>query len=193
MRIASLLLISILSITYSNASFADWQLDNGQSSLNFISTKNQHINESHSFTQLSGTISDSGAITVNVDLTTVETNIPIRNERMQAYLFNIKDTPSATLSAQLDSTSLALKSGQSVLMTVPSTITINGIDANYDVQVRVNKHQNGDMSATTVKPILVQAASHKLIPGLDKLKELAGLNGIGFVSPVTFSVVFSAQ
>mmetsp|Transcript_6062 Transcript_6062/g.9732 ORF Transcript_6062/g.9732 Transcript_6062/m.9732 type:complete len:194 (-) Transcript_6062:54-635(-) len=193
MRIASLLLISILSIAYSKTSFADWQLDNGQSLLNFISTKNQHINESHAFTRLSGNLSENGMVSVMIDLASIETNIPIRNKRMQTYLFNVKDTPSATLSAQIPTKLLNLQKGQSVLMQVNSTITINAVAADYDVHVRVAKLENGDISATTVKPILVQAASHKLVPGLDKLKELAGLYGIGFVSPVTFSVVFTAK
>lgn len=193
MRTVSLLLVLLISTIYSNTSHAEWALNNTESSLNFISTKNQHINESHTFTQLSGAISETGSITVNVDLTTVETNIPIRNERMQTYLFNTKETPTATLVAQIPQQALALESGNSMLVTVKSSITINGVDANYDVHVRVNKHQNGDISATTTQPILIQAASHKLIPGLDKLKELAGLNGIGFASPVTFSVIFNAK
>jgi len=64
------------------AALADWQLDNGDSTLDFISVKKSTVGEVHHFKQLSGSITDAGQASVDIELASVETNIPIRNERL---------------------------------------------------------------------------------------------------------------
>ena len=44
--------------------------------------------------------------------------------------------------------------------------------------------------ASTSKPIIVTAASHGLVDGVEALREIAGLPSISRSVPVTFNVVF---
>jgi len=79
----------ILSLCASSKVFAHYDLVASDSSVNFLSTKNVNITESHSFDRLSGNLSSTGELSIEIDLTSVNTIIPIRNERMQKMLFNV--------------------------------------------------------------------------------------------------------
>ena len=187
------ILVTTTAILFSNLAKADWQLDNLASQLNFISTKNEHISEIHSFTNLSGNLSDAGELTVRVDLSSVDTNIPIRDERMKEHLFTLAKHPVATLTAKVNKDVLSLSNGQSLTVVIPSEITIAGVTVAQDVLVSVSKNNEGGLTATTVKPLLIQVATFNLSNGISKLKELAGLASISMTVPVTFSVKFERE
>ena len=72
----------VLSLTMAPPVFSDWQLKTEHSSLSFTSVKNGTITESHQVTGLSGFVSQSGSTAITIDLSSVETGIPIRNERL---------------------------------------------------------------------------------------------------------------
>ena len=86
---------------------AQWELDSGQSSVNFISVKNAAIAETHSFGTLIGFVGGDGNASVTIDLDSVETLIPIRNERRRAMLFNTEKYPTARVTAMVDPAILA--------------------------------------------------------------------------------------
>ena len=82
----------LLSLTmWLGTSHADWQVVPEGSHIGFASVKNDLIAENHSFTQVSGGVSSDGTATIIVALGSVETLIPIRNERMQQMLFNVSE------------------------------------------------------------------------------------------------------
>lgn len=188
-----IVLVAISVSLISNIARASWELNNDASQLNFISTKNEHISEMHSFTSLSGQLSESGDLSVSVDLASVSTNISIRDERMQEHLFDMESYPVATLRAQLDKDVLSLATGDSLSKTISTKISISGVTQSVNVVVNVTKNGDGGLTATTVRPFLLQVPAFKLADGINKLKELAGLNSIGFAVPVTFSVKFEQE
>ncbi|GAA6183924.1 YceI family protein [Aliiglaciecola sp. NS0011-25] len=191
MRTHSLISFAICCAAFGSFSHASWTLDNDSSTVNFISTKNEHISEIHHFTKLSGKLSDSGQLQAAVQLSSVETNIAIRNERMQTYLFDVKNTPEATITAQLPESVMGMGAGTSAMVTLDTNITIKGKSAPYSVELSISKDDDGSFHATTVKPVLIKAANHDLDPGIAKLQELAGLKSIGLTVPMTFSVTFN--
>ena len=67
---------------------ADWAL-NDSSRIGFVSIKNNSIGENNAFERVSGSISASGEVSLSVDLSSVETGIGIRNERLQKMLFEV--------------------------------------------------------------------------------------------------------
>ncbi len=85
---------------------AGWDLDESNSSIEFISIKNNQISESHNFQKISGSITSEGLVNVTVDLDSVDTKIPIRDERMRNLFFETKLFPSATFSAQIPAADL---------------------------------------------------------------------------------------
>ena len=80
---------------------AEWVLDPAASSLTFASTKNGEITEQHRFTQLAGSVRDNGEARLTINLASVDTRIPIRDERMRDLLFQVTQFPSATFSTRL--------------------------------------------------------------------------------------------
>ena len=70
-------LLPLALLTASSSVLADWTLS-PESTLRFISTKNTNISEVHHFRSMSGSVTDDGKANVLINLTSVETGIPIR-------------------------------------------------------------------------------------------------------------------
>lgn len=192
MRIANLLIAGSMIVVCAGATAA-WKLDNDASELNFISTKNEHISELHQFGSLQGTLSDQGQLEVQVKLDSVQTNIPIRNERMQEHLFNVTQFPMASLTASLPEEIINLSEGQSVKLDLNTKIRIKGSENSQIIGLLVSKNSDGSFVATTTQPVIINSADYALDDGVTKLKEIAMLNSISMTVPVSFSVVFKPE
>ena len=187
MRILSLFFLSCLSLSAS----AKWQLSNEASQVNFISIKKNSIAEIHHFKQLAGSISEQGKVEFTIDLASVETNIPIRNERMQTFLFETAKYAKAMFSAQIDMALVTkIASGQSETMTISGALDLHGQKQNITTDVLVTKKSTGEVTVTSIEPIIVNAADFELVKGINKLQELAKLPSIAVAVPVTFQLTF---
>ena len=169
---------------------ADWSI-NDTSRVGFVSIKNNVIGENNAFQRVSGGISDAGVVMVSIDLTSVETGVGIRNERLQKMLFNVASFPQATVSAQLsDAQLVALKSGGSVAETVSVSVALHG--ETVSKQVELAAAQAGDtVRVTTTEPIVITAAEFGLEAGVAALQQIAGLNAISRSIPVTVDLKLS--
>ena len=177
-----------LLIAASTAAQADWTLDAGASRLSFISTKNGSKAETHYFREISGAVTDNGDARVEVPLDSVETAIPIRNERMREFLFETADFPSLTVTASVDPALLGTDGAQSGA--VPVTVSLHGQEASYEAAVIVARDKDGSLTVATTEPIVVNAADFELGAGIAKLRELAGLDSISTAVPVSARLVF---
>ena len=185
------LLTSTLLILAAPLSYAEWTLS-PDSSVKFLSTKNTNITEVHEFTQLSGSVSDKGNAEISIDLTSVETGISIRNERMQSMLFNVSDYTNATVSADLpDTMMLALKNGETATSVLPLTLELHGEKKEIEADVLATAAADGHVIVTTQSPVLVNAGDFKLAKGVEALREVAGLDRISTTVPVTFTLLFT--
>lgn len=180
----------LLSALLATPVFAQWTLDEEQSSLHFMSTKNAQVTEVHAFEELSGSVSDSGKLMIEVPLSSVNTSIEIRNTRMQEKLFEVAKFPKATFTANIDKDLLMLSAGESMAAAVAGTLSLHGIDAPVTFNVMVSKVADDKLVASTVSPTLIGAETFGLTAGLDMLQNIAGLKSITQTSPVTFSVTF---
>ena len=81
---------------------ADWYLDGESSRLSFVSTKNVNISEVQRFLVLHGKVDPKGLAEVEVELDSVNSGIPLRDERMRKDLFEIQTFPEALITAQID-------------------------------------------------------------------------------------------
>jgi polyisoprenoid-binding protein YceI len=107
-RIAAALVLAFTSSSFlACSSIADstpkansnWSIDQAQSSLNFVSTKagqpgTSGISEVSDFKRFSGGLSPTGQITLVIDLSSINSGIGIRDERMQTMLWNVQATRS---------------------------------------------------------------------------------------------------
>ena len=169
---------------------AQWSLDNSASTLSFVTVKADHVGEVHTFDQLSGSIDDRGNVEIMVELASVNTLIDIRNERMQSMLFETNLFPRAMITGDVDLASFVeMSPGASITAQVEFELDIHGVSNSYNTELIVTRLANG-VVASTSKPIIVTAASHGLVDGVEALREIAGLPSISRSVPVTFNVVF---
>lgn len=187
-RIVSL----ILSVAFVVPCYADWTLNNDTSFIQFISTKNQHIAEIHSFKSLTGSIDKQGKLEVKINLASVDTLIPIRDQRLRESLFETSKYPTATFSADLPTQINQMQAGTTLDLVVAGQLQIKQSKQAMDIKVRVTKLSNHNIQASTLKPVLVQAALFELDSGIEKLRQLAGLSSISLVVPVNFNVTFQS-
>ena len=150
--------------------------------------------EAHTFTTLSGAISEQGLASLQIDLNSVESGIAIRNERMRDYLFETQDFPLARAQVDVSSLGLAqLAPGQTQEHVLDVTVDLHGIAAPVSARLRVSRVGADKLLVQTAEPILIQAADFALVDGVEILRELASLNVISYAVPVNLSLLYVAQ
>lgn len=183
-------LLCALVLFFSYSSMADWQLDPSNSSLNFMSTKNTHFSEMHSFDKFSGQISEQGKLSVTVNLASVNTLIEIRNTRMREILFKIDEFATAELSAELPEIVTNAGIGQQNTIELEGKLALHGTTSPINMLVSVARLDENTYTAHTVKPIILNASQFGLESGVTALQTIAGLSNISLAVPVNFSVTF---
>lgn len=173
---------------------ADWAFNNDQSKLTFVSVKKSEIAELHTFKTIAGTLSDAGELSLSIELASVDTMIPIRDERLLKVLSNAGAFPKAELSAKVDtSAAKALKTGETLTQDVTLNLTLNGHAHSLPATVKVTGLANGKLGVSTLKPVIINAQDFQLVDGVNELKILAGLPSISTAVPVTVDFVFDAK
>ncbi|MEM5498566.1 YceI family protein [Paraglaciecola mesophila] len=183
-------LVAFSSLLVCASASADWQLLNKDSQLNFISTKNIKVSEIHHFSNLSGSLTSAGELSVDIDLASVETGIDIRNSRMREKLFMVENFPKATLTASLPKEIVAFTKGQAGTFTIPAKLSVLGQHKDIEVKVQVTKTDHNRFVATSVQPVMISAGDYGLQEGIDWLQNVAGLSSISPNVPVTFNLTF---
>ncbi len=190
----TLLTTSILCASIAPVIAAEWTLDPERSHLAFVSIKAGNIGEVHHFTELSGSIDDQGRTVIDTKLDSVETLIPIRNERMREMLFKTAQYSDATLSAKIDPGAInAMQPGDQIDVVAESILSLHG-----ETQPLVLKMQAAKLDADTIlvastEPVVLDAAKFGMSEGVEKLREIAGLESISNAVPVTFVMTFDTQ
>ena len=175
----------------SAAAQADWSLDAEASSFLYVTSKASALSEVNNFTGLSGSISDAGEATLEIDLASVSTNIEIRDERMRDLVFQVADFPSATVQVNVDSARLdALKVGEQLDDSWDATISLHGMEQTLAAGLRVTKLADDAVQVHTLQPLLVAASSFGLSAGVEQLREVAGLPSINPNVVVNFTLVY---
>lgn len=170
---------------------AAMQLNNDTSRVNFVSVKKNTIAEAHHFKNVSGKLSNTGVLTVEIDLSSVETNIAIRNQRMQTMLFNTAKFAKASLNANIQKQLASVKLGQSKAFTSDATLKLHGIEKKITVSALVSKQSNGELVISSMMPIIINAKDFNLSSGIDALQKIAGLPSIAHGVPVSFVLHFA--
>ncbi|MEZ0138560.1 MAG: YceI family protein [Candidatus Reddybacter sp.] len=186
--------LCFLSLWLAFSAQADWQLNSDKSSVNFVSIKKSAIAEVHGFKQLSGSIKANGEVELFVKLTSVETNIAIRNERMKSLLFEVGEFASAKIVANIDGAKLkAMKAGDFYQDDVAMVLGLHGIDKKITAVMSVVKLSDGSIRVSSVHPFIIAAQDFALSAGVEALRVVANLPVISTAVPVTFSAVFTAS
>ncbi|MBK1642255.1 polyisoprenoid-binding protein [Chromatium okenii] len=175
------------------SAFADWTLDPARSHLTFISIKANNVAELNTFGTISGSVNASGQALIRLPLDSVETLIPIRNERMRQFLFETTNYQEAVLRAQFDPQVIdRLQVGEIAQVNAESSLLLHGLAQPLTLTLQVAKLNAETLLVASVKPLVVDAAKFGMSEGVEKLRELAGLSAISTAVPVTFVVTLVA-
>jgi polyisoprenoid-binding protein YceI len=173
--------------------FADgWTLDNAQSELHFISTKKGDVAEVHRFKNLKGSVKADGELQLEIELASVDTAVPIRDERMRDMLFEVGKFPTATVEAQLDPRVLGeVKVGGTKKISTEGTLHLHGQSKAIIVEAMVVRTQDNEIRVFSAKPVIVDASNYELAAGVEALREVVQLPSISETVPVTFALTFT--
>ena len=179
-----------MGMLLSQAALADWSLNNEVSVLSFVSIKKNTIGETHRFNQLAGTISANGMFKASINLASVDTNIPIRDERMKSMLFDVAKFPQAEITGKAADIFRAPALGEIRIDAVKLQLAVHGKTVELETKLRVVGIGQRGLLVSTIEPLLIDAAALGYTEGIEKLREVAQLPSISPVVPVTFSLVF---
>lgn len=169
-----------------------WTLEDETSAISYVTIKNGEVAEPNLLSGLRGSVAEDGAANVEVLLSSVETYIDIRNERMREILFKVADFPVATITAQLDMAALAdLAPGESRETGFALTVAANGQESSYDAMALVTRAGENRVIVSSVQPIIVYADELGYSEGVAQLQEIAGLDSIQPAVPVSFTLSFA--
>ena len=173
---------------------ADWYLDGESSRLSFISTKNANISEVQRFLVLHGKVDANGLAVVEVELESVNSGIPLRDERMRKDLFEIQTFPEALISAQIDLRPINdLAPGAQLELRLPLTVNLHGKQHAYNAELLATRLDDRRFQVVTLQPLVINAEDFDLAPGLEALRMVAGLSAISLSVPVGAVLIFTAR
>ncbi len=159
--------------------------------MHYVSIKSSNVGELNSFKKLSGSVTDKGAASLNINLASVETHIPIRNERMQEMFFDVAKFTEANISGDVDLSRVTeLELGETYTDTITLKLSLHGVSKDVTSGVQITKLADNKVLVSSLEPVIVNAEDYDLTEGLEALRVIANLVTISPVVPVTYSLVF---
>ena len=173
---------------------AAWYLDNESSRLSFVTTKNTDLSEVQRFLVLHGKVDDKGAAQLEVELESVNSGIPLRDERMRNDLFQIKTHPDALISAQINLQPINdLATGAQLELRLPLSVTLHGKTQTYNAELLATRLDDRRFQVVTLEPLVLHAKDFDLLSGVETLRKAAGLDAISLSVPVGAVLIFTAR
>ena len=183
------LMVPMALLLWSAQGLADsaYLLTVAASEVGVTSTKNGRISERHQLKFVEGSVSSTGQVRLVINLLGIQTNIPIRNERMQKHLF--AENPLAVVSAQLSPDLFdKAQAGEAMSETIAVTLAANGTSQDLSMMMRLDRAPDGGVTVTGNTVIDVTHLGYG--PGIETLRSVAGLLDISTRVPVDFVAHF---
>ena len=173
---------------------ADWYLDGESSRLSFVSTKNANVSEVQRFLVLHGKVDPQGLAQVEVELESINSGIPLRDERMRKELFQIERFPDALISTKIDLRPINdLAPGAQLELRLPLMVDLHGKQHEYQAELLATRLDDRRFQVVTLEPLVINAEDFDLAPGLETLRKMAGLSAISLSVPVGAVLIFTAR
>jgi polyisoprenoid-binding protein YceI len=170
-----------------------WQLSPADSYLSLITVKQTNIAEVHTFERFNAYVDQDGEAAVAIDLSSIATNVDLRDSRVRDYLFEVGVFPQATVHLKLDMLALdTLAVGEMQNRTLTASLDLHGVVKDVTANVTVLRMSASRITVQTKKPIILNAADFNMSAGIQTLLDLAGLVSISTAVPVEFMLSFDA-
>ena len=184
----------LLSLGVSLSAQANWYLDGESSRLSFITTHNANVSNIHRFLVLHGKVERNGRAHLRIEMDSVNSAVPLRDERMRDVLFDFKHFPEAQITAQIDLQPINdLANGAQLELHLPVTVSLRGKQHTYEAQLLATRLDERRFQVVTLEPLMLQAEDFGLQPELETLRKMAGLSAISFSVPVGAVLIFTAR
>ncbi|MBV7575645.1 YceI family protein [Pseudomonas sp. PDM32] len=173
---------------------ADWYLDGESSRLSFVSTKNANVSEVQRFLVLHGKVDPQGLAQVEVELESINSGVPLRDERMRKELFQVERFPDALITTKIDLRPINdLAPGAQLELRLPLMVDLHGKQHEYQAELLATRLDDRRFQVVTLEPLVVNAEDFDLAPGLETLRKMAGLSAISLSVPVGAVLIFTAR
>lgn len=173
---------------------ADWYLDNESSRLSFISTHSGNLSEVHRFLTLHGQIGADGRARLRIELDSLSTGIPLRDERLRAMLLDTERLPEARVVAQVNLAQLTdLAPGAQLELRLPLTLTLNERARQLEAELLVTRLDDRRFQVVSLAPLVLHAEDFGLAGGIEALRKVADLSAISLSVPVGAVLIFTAR
>lgn len=184
----------LLAAGFAASAQAAWYLDYESSRLTFVTSKNTDVAEVSRFLVMHGKVDEQGQAELRIEMDSVSTGIPLRDERVREMLFDTEKYPDARITARLDLRPITdLASGVQMEMRLPLRLELRGQSKDYRTDVLITRLDEHRFQVVTLSPVVVNAADFGLAPGVAQLRKLAGLNSIGLSVPVGAVLIFASR
>ncbi len=193
MRLNTLLKVLTLFglVIFGNAQ-AQWNLDKSQSELYFTFIKAAQIGTVGHFESFDAHVTEQGKANLTVDLASLNTGIEKRDNRLRNIFFNTSKYPTAYIEISLSKTiQKRLQVGETEQVRVSAKVTLHGKTQRLRELVNVTLLNENTVEVATAIPVLLDVSDYGLMPGIQKLIELAGVKSISQSVPVTFRLRFN--
>lgn len=188
------LLILLISLIGSLANATEWNLVLERSTISYLSTKlpvedGSLIFEPNLFRKFSGVI-DGSEVNLTIELNSLDTKIPIRDERIAEHVFLSKQFPQALITASVVDLD---KMDKSIAKRVAAQLTLRGKTHSVNADLIIDRMDESTLAVQTSTPILIDTKAYGMLEGFGKLEEIAGLFYIPTTIPVSLHLVFAKQ
>lgn len=162
----------------------NWKLNTELSNISIITTKNNKTSEVSDFKTINGSINSSNHLSIEINLNSLETNIPIRNQRISEHLFHTDLYPAAEINTQLKPEDLTIGVHE-----ISFDVDFHGVSSILKAEFMVVK-QSGKLFITLHNPLIINARTFGLEDGIKTLRKIAKLQSIDFTVPIHLVLIF---
>ena len=183
--------IFIASSLFSSAAYADWILDAENSNISYGTVKNDMIGENNTFKTISGHLNNDGQIDIEIDLSSIDTLIEIRDGRMRDIVFKVSENATAKLSGEIDLKAYDNQEiGTSRIIETTVSLELVGQKLEHDVKLLVTRLAKNKVMVTPHGVMFIDADDYDLVDAIEILRNLAGLDSIASVISMGFYLTF---
>ncbi|MDA9619672.1 YceI family protein [Alphaproteobacteria bacterium] len=183
--------IFIASSLFTSAAYADWILDAENSNISYGTVKNDMIGENNTFKTISGHLNNDGQIDIEIDLSSIDTLIEIRDGRMRDIVFKVSENATAKLSGEIDLKAYDNQEiGTSRIIETTVSLELVGQKLEHDVKLLVTRLAKNKVMVTPHGVMFIDADDYDLVDAIEILRNLAGLDSIASVISMGFYLTF---
>ena len=170
---------------------SSWNLLGDESKINYASIKNNNLMENNIFEILEGSVNLDGSAEFLINLNSVNTNNDIRDERLRNILFKTETYPIAKVTSLINLSDYEnLSVGSSIIKNFNFKITFHGLTGSFEAEMEIFRLGMNKVLVKNIEPVIVDGGDYGLHTEFKQLQQLAGLDSVVPVVPVTVSLLF---